>query len=224
MKNNLTSQHISALKAVRDASAQENIPILLVGAIARILSFNQAFGVPVHRTTNDCDFAVQVASWNAFRALCDRLTQHAGITPLTHHRFRHQASQVLIDLIPFGGVEKDGRIQWPNDGKIMTIHGFDEAFEHAAELTLDKGLSLRVVTPALLVALKFFAFSDRGDTDDRDLRDIWEILRHFPATGREHELFESPLADLVSQDKFEHGFAGSMLVNIDEAIEYGRDR
>jgi len=217
MKNDLSPQIIDALRDMQSIADAQKVPLLLVGAIARLLVFNRPFNILAHRETNDCDFAIRVESWDAFRRVCDSLTHNNVFQQRTPHRFVHIASEVLIDLVPFGGLEVDGAITWPDD-RVMNMFGFQEAWEHACTVTVKENLKLAVATPPLLIALKFFAFADRGRTDDRDLRDIDHMFRHFPAAGREGELWESPLDSFVERADFDWGLAGCLLLGHDVGI------
>lgn len=86
----------------------ENVPWLLVGATARVLLLEKIYGWTRGIATADTDFAVQVASWEHYETLCDRLIQKGNFKPLqrptkrfvTHH-------DLLFDLLPYGGVETD---------------------------------------------------------------------------------------------------------------------
>ncbi len=79
----------------------------------------------------------------------------------------------------------------------MNVFGFSDAFEHATQVDLAADLKLPVATVPLLVALKFVAYSDRKDQDGRDLSDLWHVVENYPLEGRESELVEGPLSQVV---------------------------
>jgi predicted nucleotidyltransferase len=163
-------------EALRDfavIASQNDVPIVLVGASARLLIFDSRYNIRSTRTTGDWDIAVQVVDWEEFDRLEKALT--AGKTPLfskgrSMHRIRHNRG-VEIDIIPFGGVEKeDGTIVWPQDDQQMNMLGFREVYLNAELYDMGGGFVVPVATPPGLAVLKIFAYNDRQRDDDiRDL-------------------------------------------------------
>jgi predicted nucleotidyltransferase len=192
------------------------IPIFAVGASARWLVFNLPNDIPLHRTTTDWDFGICVSDWSGFRQLRDRL--RAQSDPFAQGRYEHElihvSSGTKIDLVPFGGLEDDGHIRWPVSGTQMNVFGFSDALENAIQVDLAADLKLPVATIPLLVALKLFAFSDRKNQDDRDLSDLWHVVENYPLEGRESELVEEPLSQIVDE-YFDWEFARPLLLGFD---------
>src|SRR5690349_18607337 len=87
----------------------------LVGAGARVLAFDQRWGLRGSRTTLDWDFAIRAATWDDWARITARLL--AGNPPRfragkTEHRFFHVDGGTL-DLVPYGGLESPpGEILW----------------------------------------------------------------------------------------------------------------
>lgn len=82
------------------------IPLLVVGAGARILVFDKRYNVE-GRVTFDLDFAIKVNSWSDFQLFNAQMTQ--GNNPLfkgtnIQHRFIHILTGVLVDIVPFGDI------------------------------------------------------------------------------------------------------------------------
>jgi len=215
-KPQLPESDLDCLRSLLKTAHALGIPIFAVGATARWLVFNLPNNIPLHRTTTDWDFGVRVADWDQFRRLRQNLLEQA--TQFHNGRYEHElihvTSGLKIDLVPFGGLENDGRIRWPESAFEMNVLGFSDALENAIQLDLAPDLKLPVATVPLLVALKFFAYADRKKETDRDLSDLWHVIQHYVMEGRENELFENPLAPLVGED-FDWQYARPLLLGHD---------
>jgi hypothetical protein len=85
---------------------------------------------------------------------------------------------IPVDLLPFGQIAEPGAtLRWPGQFRLrMKVQGFQEAFDNAAEITLDK-VRGRVVIPEMLVALKLSSWS-LGANRARDAMDIRLVLEN----------------------------------------------
>ena len=84
----------------------------LTGATAREIVLRHVFGRPAGRLTLDVDFGISVSGWEHFQNLKTLLVEQAGFTPDTHQfqLLRYNVTPaVIVDLIPFGGVERNDR-------------------------------------------------------------------------------------------------------------------
>ncbi len=107
----------------------------LAGATAREVMLRHVFGRPPGRRTLDVDFGIAVRDWDHFNMLKSS-TEQAGFTPHPRkiHRLTHNSTPaVVVDLIPFGGVESaDRNIAWPPEEDIvMRVAGFSDGLESA---------------------------------------------------------------------------------------------
>jgi hypothetical protein len=111
---------------------------------------------------------------------------------------------MMVDLIPFGGLEVNGHIEWPQSKSEMNVIGFSDAYDHCMEVTLGDKLCLKVAPPPVLVALKLLAFADRKDRTDRDVQDLW----HFISNYRYRQEFTPFHFDLVVNDEAHRSIYG----------------
>jgi predicted nucleotidyltransferase len=196
-------------------ASQNDVPIVIVGASARLLIFDSRYDIRSTRTTGDWDIAVQVADWKAFKRLEKALT--AGKIFLfskgqSMHRFRHIRG-VEIDIIPFGGVEEeDGTIVWPQEDQQMNVLGFHEVYLSAERYDIGGGLVLPVATPSGLAVLKIFAYNDRRHDDD--IRDFYFILEHYDRANNEERIYDE-LSELLGDGKLDYESAKAYLLGID---------
>jgi predicted nucleotidyltransferase len=129
----MDSREIEVLQDLMTIMQEVGLPMLLVGAGARILVFDRRFGEG--RRTNDLDIALSIESWETYRNLALRLTADPAAlfrSSNIPHRFTHVATEIEVDIVPFGKIgEPDQEIQWPESGNLMSVMGFTEALRHA---------------------------------------------------------------------------------------------
>lgn len=218
MNPQLPPSDLECIRTISRLAAQMEIPILVVGAGARELIFNAPHGIRPHRSTKDWDFGLRVATWDMFRNFKAALLSRGSFRPEydSEHRLIHKASGVKIDLVPFGGIETDGRIQWPRSHSLMDVIAFSDAYDHATEVELDEGLRVRVATTPLLAALKLLAFADRKNETDRDIKDLWHLMEHYIDAGQSGRLWEEPIISSIGED-FEWTCASAFTLGYDMA-------
>lgn len=184
-------------------------PMMVVGAGARILVFDQVYG-KTGRTTTDWDIAVSIANWQSFQSLRQALTQAPSsrfkITR-TLHRFIHINTGIEVDVIPFGPIgEPDQQITWP-DGMEMNLLGFDEALGLATSQKIAQ-IEMPIVGLSGWLVLKLIAWSDRKQS--KDLQDIHFVLQHY-----ENEQIFDLLAEELSSGSLEFEEAAIWLLGQD---------
>lgn len=175
----LTESELKCLRSVCRAADELGVPIFVVGANARRFVFDSPNQIPIHRITTDWDFGVRVPNWMVFGRLRTKLIAQSDAFSPSQQEYRliHNATGIRIDLVPFGGLENEGQIQWPDSTATMNVFRFSDAYEKANQLPLAPDLRMSFAKIEHLVALKFFAFSDRREETDRDLSDVWHIMR-----------------------------------------------
>lgn len=190
------SKEKQVLADIVDVVSSLNLPMILVGAGARLLIFDQRFGEG--RSTKDWDVAISIDSWEVYRELRNFLT--TGDPSLfkstrNSHKFIHIETNIEVDIVPFGEIgEPDQEIIWSDSGNSMNVSGFAEALLHAKTTTIDE-LEIQVVdTPAFMV-LKVFAWGDRGERTNKDLEDIDFILLRYEDDERVYSELTEELAD-----------------------------
>ena len=180
---------IAAVQA--DGQAQGLDP-LLVEAAARYLLLVHVHGQRVRRATKDVDFAVALASWEAFEQLQARLVQDHGFAddPSQRQRLTFRAkgdgAGTTIDLVPFGEdlqVSRRGLLWPPEMDVYMTVSGFEEALGSALLVELQEGLQVKVASLAGLTILKLFAWGDRRLRGNKDAVDLQTLMRSYGAAG-----------------------------------------
>lgn len=211
---------VEVVRKVNDAVRKTATPYFLAGATAREVMLHHVFGRPPGRRTLDVDFGIAVKDWRHFQDLKTALVEQAGFTPLPGRieRLSYPATPpVVVDLIPFGGVEgSDRKIAWPPDEDIvMTVAGFNEALESAVLVQLDLDLIIKVVCLPALITLKLLAWTERKH-ENRDAEDIHVLLKQYGDAGNEDRLFGEDLAVLEAEG-YDFEVAGAYLIGLDAA-------
>jgi predicted nucleotidyltransferase len=169
------------------------------------------------RATNDVDIAVAVADAAAFEVLV------ADLSPVPAggaHKFL--INRVEVDIVPFGGIEREDRsIVWP-DGSTMSTLGFVESLGSALELLLPERRRMRVASIPAQTAFKIFAWADRGHWTDRDAVDLRVLLLSFSSGARLHHLYADDNLAVLEDHDFDVRLAGAYWLGVDVQRELGR--
>jgi predicted nucleotidyltransferase len=215
----LEEWRVEILAAIDAAFKALNCQYMLVGATARDLLLYHVYGGSLpSRRTRDIDFAIVVASWEAFAGIRDALLAHAQFSATkAQHRLRYSSTIVPdaeIDVIPFGKIASpDGSITWPPEfDTVMSVAGFEEALSASVLIRITADLSVPTVSLPGLAILKLFAWSDRKE--DRDATDLLRVIRSYADAGNEDRLYESSLAEEFG---FDMDRAGAKLLGMDAA-------
>jgi len=110
-----------------------------------------------------------------------------------------------IDLLPFGGIEKNGEVILKNPTTELSVYGCKEVAEEAVVIH-DK---YKVVTLPGLCIMKLIAFDERPDRS-KDMDDFLLILSNYHEISGE-QLFEGYHDDLIEND-FELPVASARLL------------
>ena len=200
-------------------SAAPDVDFLVVGAMARDLLLHYGHGVPITRATTDIDLGLAVAGWEEFQQLRNAYLSSDHFTPGRpgNHRLVHH-SGVPLDLIPFGGVEReDGTIMWPEDNTVMGVLGYREARATAIEIMLPDRQSVATVCLPMLAILKLMAWSERHTyTPKKDASDLFLVLSNYLYDENTERLYEVG-KHLLDGDNFDYQVAGAWLAGYDAA-------
>lgn len=192
------------------------LPIFVVGATARDIVLEHIHGIRPPVATADVDFGVVVENWEQFERLREKLLEGGEFAATDKtFKFRHEATRVPVDLVPFGGVEDPpGSITFENGGRELTTAGFAEALESSIEVQTADNFKFKIASIPGLVLLKLIAFYDRPLERDRDIQDIWLILKKFFDIGNEDRLYNEH-ADLLDEPDFDLERAAARILGRD---------
>lgn len=191
---------------------------LVVGATARDMVYHAAFGLPIKRATADIDFAINIDTWDTFKAITTSLVEDHGFSRTkSEHRLVRPVSNLWIDIIPFGAIaDKDGKYRWPNEPeKEISILGFQEALDTAivCQISDDPVIILKVAHPAALILLKIVSWRDRKHYKRTDAQDVaYAMCYYVDLDGNEMRVYEDPS---LYEGDLDMGTIGSRLAGRD---------
>lgn len=192
------------------------IPFFVVGAFARDLILNVVYGIEVKRLTTDIDCGIKVKSWNQFERLKAALSDNGHFKPDSKQQQRLKYDdRVQIDIVPFGAIEKDGVIVWPDEETVMTALGFDEAFRDLITVRLAEDVEINISSLPGLALMKLIAWNDRRFQYRKDAEDLGLLMRTYLDAGNGDRLFTEH-ADLLVDD-FDYELASARVLGRDVA-------
>jgi predicted nucleotidyltransferase len=173
---------------INEHAQKLDIKFLVVGAMARDLVLVHGYGSNVERGTRDVDFGINIASWDEFNALKERLIQ-AGYKADKHkmHQLNYIDEKDLsweIDIVPFGEIaDIQNNISWPPGHEIeMNVMGFPEAFANALNVQISENPEtiIPVASPVGICLLKLVAWLDRKvELRAKDATDFVYIIESY---------------------------------------------
>jgi predicted nucleotidyltransferase len=217
---------LEAIRKIDEIAQRHEMAYFLAGATAREIMLRHVFGRPPGRRTLDVDLGIAVRDWDHFKLLKTALVEQGGFQP--HARMVQRITYpskptVIVDLIPFGGVETAERtIAWPPEQDIvMRVTGFSDGLESAVPVRLDHNLVIPVVSLPVLLVLKLFAWADRKH-EKRDAPDIYTLLRQYGDAGNEDRLYGEDMS-ILEAEGYDFEFAGARLIARDAARAVSTD-
>ena len=203
------------------AAASVGADWLVVGATARDMVYQAAFGVKITRATADIDFAIHVDDWETFSAITKTLVNEYGFSRTKHeHRLELPKSSLWVDIIPFGAIaDDDGKYRWQDEPDVeISVLGFQEALDTAitCRISDDPILDLKVVHPAVLIMLKIISWRDRKLIKRTDAQDVAYAMSYYTQLdGNDMRIYDD---ETLYGGDLDMGTVGARLAGRDLAI------
>lgn len=179
--------------ALERAMAFCELDFYLIGAQSRDVWINH---LPFEKKiTRDIDFAVSVPGQAAWDALSTHLQEKENFRRDLKQPYRFYREELMLDLIPFGGMEKDGTVSLADPHTELSVYGCREVTEEAVVLS-DK---FKIITLPGLCILKLIAFGERPDQRQKDWDDFVLVLTNYGEIAGE-QLYEGKYDDLITGD------------------------
>jgi predicted nucleotidyltransferase len=198
------------------ATSEQDTPFFVVGAFARDIIM-MAHGIAIKRATEDIDCGIQVKSWAQFEQLKASLINTQQFKPDEKQQQRIKYRDLVeVDIVPFGTIEKDAAITWPNEGTVMITLGFDEAYKDTIAVRLVENEEIRICSLAGLALMKLIAWNDRRARYRKDAEDLGFIMSNYLDAGNSDRILgeEAEQGDLLTAD-FDYCLAGARLLGRD---------
>lgn len=192
-----------AMRCVGRVATDLGLPVLIIGATARMLLLERVYGLEPGRHTLDVDYGVAVDSWSDDIRLRAALVDTREFVPdLKRSQRMLFRETVTVDIIPFGGVENErAEIEWPgDDGVLLNVLGLSDLLPSAIRVDVG-GLQVPVIGPEGLLVSKLVAWRERRKSDPgRDVVDIGYVLGNAERIIGLEKLYEDHLDILVNAD------------------------
>jgi len=191
-----------AFKELLKIFRENSVKYFLIGGLALDLHYHQKEVNPP-RITRDIDFAVMVATWDEYERLKELMTNKGFEKTKEPYRLIWTADGTLVDLLPFGYLEKDHSVFFPGSEVEVVVRGFKEVMDEIIPLTSQKGKYFSVYTTTLhgLFLLKLLSWHDKRAEREKDLEDIVNILENYWEFVEEEAYEEHP--DLFDEEDFD---------------------
>jgi predicted nucleotidyltransferase len=219
----LEATQLEIMRHVDQVARSLDLRYFVAGALARVILLEHVHGQSPGPATRDIDFGVTVEDWATFQSLKNGLIDTGAFetSPGAEHRLIYGLSphRPWIDLVPFGGIEQDGRIiVWPPDrAMVMNVAGFSEAADAAVEVEIVPGLTVAVASLPSLAVLKLITWLDRWpDNRGKDAQDFFHILSRYAEAGNMDRLYDSE-QELITRADFDPDLAGAGLLGKEAA-------
>ena len=214
---------VDIIREVHEAATGLGIRYFLVGATAREIILRGVFGLASGRGSADVDFGIASKDWAEFERLqaalvaTGRFEKSDRIQQRAYYRLG-EGHRVIVDLIPFGGVEEpNGTLAWPPDKDIvLNVAGFADGLASAVTVEITDGLCVPVASVAGLAILKLLAWASRRNETNQDAADLFKILKDYASAGNEERLYGVEQAMLEAAN-FDVDIAGAQLLGADVA-------
>lgn len=197
LKKNFDRLRDEGLKETFDvlesAFKKYEVDYYLIGARARDL-WTDHIHLGEKRTTEDVDFCIYINEHVQYENLISEL-KSKGFTQDEKEPYRFYFGGT-IDLIPFGGIEKNGEVFLDRPPTELSVYGTKEA---VADAQIVEG-KFKVVTLPGLCILKLIAFNEKPDRRAKDLEDFYFLLENYGEIAGD-QLFEgADYEDLIEED------------------------
>jgi len=210
---------VDTLHIFKRVAESLSITFFVVGASARDFILKHQYGIEPRRKTGDIDLGVEVASWEQFKTLFESLISTGQFSP-TPERQRLRCGTVLIDILPFGPItDEDKKISWPPEHEIiMSMVGFEEAYEHSITIRVSSGPNLDIKLASLpgLAIMKLISWKEKYPNRKRDAEDLLLIMNKYEEAGNSERLYGEDLP-LLQEEGFDTKLAGTRLLGRDMA-------
>ncbi|MFK7969861.1 MAG: hypothetical protein AB8F95_05810 [Bacteroidia bacterium] len=205
------SEHEEAFSVLLSVFKRLGIRFFLIGAQARDFHFIKN-GITPPRRTEDFDFAVMVKNNDEYKTLLRKLEIRGFSKTKLIHRLIWSNGQTIIDLVPFGGIAKNGTIDFGELHVELTVLGYKELQREAKSYAINAERTLSVSVPPLhgIFLLKLLSWNEQKPSREQDLKDIFQITQNYWKIV-ETEAYEAH-TDLFELDDFSIEKAGARIL------------
>jgi predicted nucleotidyltransferase len=167
--------------------------------------------------TLDIDFGIKIKDWKSYSKIEAELIR-TGLFKQRKEKHRFLFDNTIIDIIPFGDIsDNENQISWPPEySVIMSVSGFEEAYQHATPIIVnhDPYLEIKVPTIPGLAVLKILSWKHSYPERPKDAEDLLFIMEKYEHTDIIDRLFKEK-AEILESEAFDYRMASTRILGQD---------
>lgn len=207
---------VSLLRTLSTCFQAAGKPFFVIGAASRDILRLYLEAEPSPRKTRDLDIAIAVDSWDDFFAVSAML-QKNGFRKDKQMKQRfyfgaEKGADYELDVVLFGGVSTPGeKIYWPQEeSPMMSVKGFASVLKDCVDVVVDGEFNFMIPSAPAFFILKFDAWLDRHQVNDKDAKDMSFILANYYL----HEIMNPSHLEVIDvlPDPFDPFVAGAHMI------------
>ncbi len=221
LSNRIDPTLIDIFSTISKVAERQGISFFVIGATARDIVLECAYGIRPARATRDLDLGVKVADWLEFQKLSNALVETDMFRISSSAQRFFYTTGLPVDIVPFGKIAGNSTsIAWPPRHDVeLDLLGFAESFSNALLIRLsnDPQLEIPFASPAGWSLMKIISWNDReGEARAKDAHDLSLILGRYAEAGNENRLY-GPEAQLMEEEEYDLEKSGARLLGRDIA-------
>lgn len=215
----VSTEHVKAISEIQKVTEALGIKFFVVGATARDFILDFFYGVKAPRMTLDIDLGVKIKNWESYVKIEAGLLK-TGRFKRSKARQRFRFEDTIIDIIPFGEVSNEkNQINWPPEYSVMmSVSGFEEAYQHATPVILNRVPYLEIKVPTLqgLAVLKILSWKHSYPERQKDAEDLLFIMKNYEHADVMDSLYNERV-ELFESEAFDYKTASIRILGQDMA-------
>ena len=215
----VSSEHVKAISEIKKVAGVLGIHFFVIGATARDFVLNCLYGIKAPRMTLDIDFGIKIKDWESYSKIEAELIR-TGLFKQRKEKHRFLFDNTIIDIIPFGDIsDNENQISWPPEySVIMSVSGFEEAYQHATPIIVNHDPYLEIKVPTLpgLAVLKILSWKHSYPERPKDAEDLLFIIKNFEHTDIMDRLFKER-AEILESEAFDYKMTSIRILGQDMA-------
>lgn len=215
----ISLEHVKAISEIKKAADVLGIHFFIIRATARDFVLNCLYGIKAPRMTLDIDFGIKIKDWESYSKIEAALIRTC-LFEQRKEKHRFLFDNTTIDIIPFGNIsDNENQIRWPPEySVIMSVSGFEEAYQHATPIIVDHNPYLEIKVPTLpgLAVLKILSWKHSYPERPKDAEDLLFIMKDYEHTDLMDRLFKEK-AEILESEVFDYKMTSIRILGQDMA-------
>lgn len=154
-----------------------SITYYLIGANARDVQLYKS-GIDPIRMTADIDFAITINEIEVYDQICERLLSLGFTKSNERYRLYYKHTNTVLDLIPYGEIEKGRMVRFSDVNLDISVLGFMEVGKHIELVSVkEEGFIIPTTPLEGIFILKLIAWNEKRHRL-KDIEDLAFLIKH----------------------------------------------